>query len=276
MITAVVTSRAEGASMSIRRTRWVAAAGLLVTISACGGGSPTRSQAIPAPSSPEEPTTSQATPEPIPPAEQTTINTTEITGPLQGAPLVQALRKGGLLLWMSHTERDDRSGTVTPEQANSHDCAAQSDLTDVGRQHAKQIGAAIRALHLPIAGVRTARLCRAQTTGRLLRVAPVTDDARLDAASTWVNRGTAAAQQRATLQILSEAPPAGTNVVLLSSALDIPSSQPAVLHDLGPGETIVFRPGPAGNATLLARIGESAWPALLEAVSAPNPPTATR
>jgi hypothetical protein len=149
-------------------------------------------------------------------------------------------------------------------------------LTDLGRQHAKQIGAAMRALHLPIAAVRTARLCRAQTTGRLLRVAPMTDDARLDAASTWVNRGAAAALQRATLQILSETPPDGTNVVLISSPLDIPAPQPAALQDLGPGETIAFRPGPAGNATLLARIGESAWPALLEAVPAPNPPTATR
>jgi hypothetical protein len=46
------------------------------------------------------------------------------SGPLQDAALVQALRTGGLLLWMRHTERDDRSGTVTPEQAANHDCAA--------------------------------------------------------------------------------------------------------------------------------------------------------
>ncbi len=71
-------------------------------------------------------------------------------------------------------------------------CAAQSELTATGRQHATQIGAALRGLHLPIAAVRTARLCRA----------------------------------------------------------------------LGPGEIAVFGPGPAGKATLLARIGESAWPTL--------------
>jgi hypothetical protein len=204
------------------------------------------------------------------------MNPTEIAGPLQGDALVQALRKGGLLLWMRHTERDNKSGTVTPEQAASHDCAAQSELTAVGRRHAKQIGAAIRALHLPIAAVRTARLCRAQTTGRLLHLATVTDDNRLDASSTWVDRGGAPAQQRATLQVLSEAPPAGTDLVLVSSALDIPAPQPAILHDLGPGETVVFRPGPGGNATVLARIGESAWPTLLQAVIATVPPPSTR
>ena len=248
--------------MVIRRARRVVAAGLLVMISlvlnACGSGSPTTSQTPPG-------TRTQPT----------TIGATQITGPVQGAALVQALRQGGLLLWMRHTERDTRSGTVTPEQAASHDCAAQSMLTATGRQHAEQIGAALRALHLPIAAVRTGRLCRTEETGQLLNIAPVTDDDRLDASSTWVNRGGADAEQRATLQILSEPPPAGKDVVLISSALDIPHAQPAVLHDLGPGETAVFRPGPAGNAALLARIGESAWPTLLQATTT-TPATPTR
>jgi len=262
--------------MAMRRTRWVAAAGLLVLISGCGGGPRAAWPATPAPTSSAEPTASQAAPQPVPPADQTTINTTEITGPLQGAALVQALRKGGLLLWIRHPERDNRFGTVTPEQVATHNCAAQSELTATGRHHAKQIGAAIRALHLPIAAVHTARLCRTQTTGRLLRLAPVSDDDRLDAASTWVNRGGAAAEQRAVLQVLSEAPPADTDVVLVSTVLDIPAPQVAVLRDLGPGETVVFRPGPAGKATVLARIGESAWPTLLQAVTTTVPPPAPR
>jgi hypothetical protein len=250
--------------MSMRQARWVAGSGLLVTISlvlsACGGGSSI---------------SSQATSELTRPTEPTTISAAEITGPVQGVALVRALREGGLLLWMRHTERDNRSATVTPEQVASHDCAAQSVLTATGRQHAEQIGAAMRALHLPIAVVRTARLCRTEITGQLLNIAPVTDDDRLDASSTWVNRGGATAEQRATLQVLSEEPPTGQDSVLISSALDIPHPQPAVLHDLGPGETAVFRPGPDGKATLLARIGESAWPVLLQAVIT-IPPTSTR
>jgi hypothetical protein len=249
--------------MSVDRIACVAAAGLLVTIvlvvSACGGGSSGASQSTSAPTS----------------AEPGTIGATETAGPVRSAALVRALREGGLLLWVRHTERDDRSGTVTPEQAASHDCAAQSELSATGRQHAEEIGTAMRALNLPIGAVRTARLCRTETTGRLLHIAPVTDDDRLDASSTWVNRGGAAAEQHATLQVLSEQPPAGKDVVLISSALDIPQPQPTVLRDLSPGETAVFRPEPAGKATLLARIGESAWPTLLQAV-ATVPPTPTR
>lgn len=131
---------------------------------------------------------------------------------------------------MRHTERDHRPATVTPEQVASHNCAAQSELTPTGCQHTEQIGAAIRALHLPIAAVHTGRLCRTQTTGQLLNIAPVTDDDRLDASSTWVNRGGAPAEQRATAQVLLEPPPAGTDIVLVSSALDIPHPQPAVLY----------------------------------------------
>jgi hypothetical protein len=80
-----------------------AAIGLLVTInvvlSACGGGSPAASPTIPEPTAAVEPTSPEVTLEPPPPAEPT-INTTEISGPLQDAALVQALRTGGLLLWM--------------------------------------------------------------------------------------------------------------------------------------------------------------------------------
>lgn len=249
--------------MLIGRVHQVAAAGVLLMItlvlSACGGGgSPTTSQT---------PSGTSAPP--------TTIGPTEITGPVQGAALVQALRAGGLLLWMRHTERDTRSGTVTVDQAAGHDCAGQSMLTATGRQHAEQIGAALRGLQLPIAAVRTGRLCRTEQTGQLLNMAPVTDDDRLDASSTWVNRGGAAAEQRAALQVLSEPPPAGEDVVLISSALDIPHAQPGVLHDLGPGETAVFRPGPGGQAALLARVGESAWPTLLQTTTT-TPSTSTR
>jgi hypothetical protein len=108
-----------------------------------------------------------------------------------------------------------------------------------------------------------------------LPVFPITDDDRLDASSTWINRGGAATEQHATLQVLAEQPPPGKDVVLISSALDIPGAQPAVLSDLGPGETAVFRPGPAGKATLLARIGESAWPTLLQSLTTVRP-TPTR
>ncbi len=246
--------------MSIGRTRRAAVAGLLVTISLALGACGNRSSGVSQPTSPAAPGK---------------IGAAEITGPVHGAALVRALREGGLLLWMRHTERDERSGTVTPEQAANHDCATQSELTAIGRQHAEQIGAAMRALNLPIAAVRTARLCRTETTGRLVNLVPVTDDDRLDASSTWANRGGVAAEQRATLQVLSEQPPAGKDLVLISSALDIRQPQPAVLRDLGPGETAVFRPGPAGKATLLARIGESAWPTLLQALATVSP-TPTR
>ncbi|MGH3846808.1 MAG: hypothetical protein ACRDR6_29660 [Pseudonocardiaceae bacterium] len=214
-------------------------------------------------------------PSPSPSAPSGPIGAAEITGPVRGAALVAALHQGGVLLWIRHTERDNRTATVTPQQAASHDCAAQSELTPTGRQHATQIGAAIRALTLPIGAVHTARLCRTETTGRLLNLTPVTDDDRLDAASTWINRGGPTAEQRATQQLLSEQPPPGQDLVLISSALDIPHPQPTVLHDLGPGETAVFRPGPPGHPTLLARIGETAWPTLLQ-IAATTPPTPTR
>lgn len=202
---------------------------------------------------------------------------TAISGPLQGQALVRAFRRGGLILWMRHGTRDDHSGDVSDQQAAAHNCAQQSQLTQAGQAQAREVGAGIRALNLPIAAVHTARLCRTEATGRLLNVGQVTDDARLDEATTWTDRGGDAAYQKAVLSILSSTPLAGTDVVEVTSKLTIPHAQPPVLAQLGAGEVAVFRPNPNGSPQLLARIGHAAWPSLARQAgtgsTSPVPPT---
>lgn len=119
------------------------------------------------------------------------------------------------------------------------------------------------------------RLCNSSTRAALIYLhaeTHATEPSPTVSTIVGTTRLGAAAEQHATLQVLSEPPPAGNDVVLISNALDIPHTHPAVLHDLGSGETAVFRPGAAGKAPLLARIGESAWPALLQTMTtAPTP-----
>ncbi|NMH96179.1 histidine phosphatase family protein [Pseudonocardia acidicola] len=200
-----------------------------------------------------------------------------IAGPVQGQALVSALRQGGLILWMRHTARDSRSGDVSDQQAGAHDCAQQSELTPEGVSQARAVGEGMRSLGLPIAAVHTARLCRTQATAQQLDVAPVTDDARLDEATTWTDRGGDSAYQQAVAAILATPPPAGRDVVDVTSLLTIPNARPAVLAELGEGEVAVFRPHPDGGPELLVRIGRDAWPALVRAASnTPVPATPTR
>jgi hypothetical protein len=181
-----------------------------------------------------------------------------VTGPA----LVAALRQGGLILWMRHGARDDRPGDVSDQQAAAHNCAEQSQLTSAGEAQARAVGAGMRSWGLPIVAVRTARLCRTEATGRLLGIGPVTDDAGLDEVSTWTDRGGAAGYQQAVWSILSTPPPAGQNLIAVTSNLTMPNPRPAMLANLGPAEVVVFRPHPGGAPELLARVGHGAWPAL--------------
>ncbi|KEZ76026.1 histidine phosphatase family protein [Salinisphaera hydrothermalis] len=185
-----------------------------------------------------------------------------VVGPVTGQALVEHLRQGGLILWMRHGARDDRPGEVTDAQAAAHNCAQQSQLTAKGQTQARAVGAGMRALNLPIARVNAARLCRTETTARLLNVGPVHTEARLDAASTWKDRGGDAAYENAIAALLSNAPPPGKDVVDVTSKLTTAHPEPAVLAALSPGEVAVFAPDPDGPPRLLARIGRRAWPEL--------------
>jgi hypothetical protein len=222
-------------------------------------------------------TTNTNPPASFSPAMPTSGASSAIVGQVQGQALVSALRQGGLILWMRHTARDSRSGDVSDQQAAAHDCTPQSELTPDGVAQARTVGEGMRSLGLPIAAVYTARLCRTEATGQQLNVAPITDDARLDEATTWTDRGGDSAYQQAVAAILATPPPAGQDVVEVTSQLTIPNAQPAVLAQLGAGEIAVFRPHPGSSPELLARIGQDAWPALAQAeANTPSAATPTR
>lgn len=85
-------------------------------------------------------------------------------GPGMTPALLAELRQGGLLIYFRHGEtpnyRDPEPGDIT-------DCAAQRNLSAEGRAQAKAIGAAFRALEIPIGIVRASPKCRCLDTARL-------------------------------------------------------------------------------------------------------------
>src|SRR5687768_7239726 len=84
---------------------------------------------------------------------------------LEGAPLVAALRKGGYTLYFRHTATDFSQNDSAMTRYD--DCASQRNLTELGRQQARAIGDAVRALELPIGDVLASPFCRTVETGRL-------------------------------------------------------------------------------------------------------------
>jgi len=85
--------------------------------------------------------------------------------PLRGVELLAALRGGGFVLYFRHADTDWKQNDT--RGMNLEDCATQRNLSDRGRENARAIGAAIRALAIPIGSVLASPLCRTVETAML-------------------------------------------------------------------------------------------------------------
>jgi Histidine phosphatase superfamily (branch 1) len=80
-------------------------------------------------------------------------------------PLWERLKKGGLIVLLRNTAVDEGGGD--PKGYKVEDCATQLNLTDKGREQAKNIGKAFASRKIPIAKVLTSRFCRCKETAEL-------------------------------------------------------------------------------------------------------------
>ena len=183
---------------------------------------------------------------PVPP----TLPIVDPARELKGLALVEALRRGGFVLYMRHAE----TGLVTEK-------CDQSNLSPVGEENARNVGAALRELKIPIGAVRSSQPCRCADTARLLALGPVeiTEDLNPIAPREGFDIGAARAKR------LAETPLAGTNTVLVSH-LHGSRKKEEWLH-LGMAEIIVFRPEGNTHAEPVARVTVAGWTALKMALA---------
>lgn len=166
---------------------------------------------------------------------------------LRGEPLLAALRQGGHILFMRHTQ----TGTVTPQ-------CATSNLSQAGERDARFVGDSIRSLRIPIGRVISSPVCRVADTARLLGFGtpelssdlsnlPPSPDADLGAL-----RG----------KRIAEPPAPGTNVFLVSH-MQSGKTQAQWIH-MDFGEIVVFRPDGRGRSDAIARIRADDWYDLMD------------
>lgn len=75
------------------------------------------------------------------------------------------LREGGLVLYMRHTSTDFSQNDAGMKSYD--DCASQRNLTEKGRAEAREIGAHVKRLGIPIGEVLASPFCRTMETARL-------------------------------------------------------------------------------------------------------------
>ncbi|MBB4426889.1 phosphohistidine phosphatase SixA [Bradyrhizobium sp. CIR48] len=179
--------------------------------------------------------------------------------------LIASLKQGGYVLIFRHTATDDSQKDVYPFKFD--DMSAQRQLSEKGRDMARQIGAAIKDLEIPIGDVYTSRLNRAIEAGKLIsgrEVKPVdalTDSSSASASGMANPTGANAKAGQAVRQLVDAPPKAGTNNFLVTHKTNVADAFGKEAGDVGEGEAFVYKAGSAGPATFAGRIKPADWSA---------------
>ena len=174
-------------------------------------------------------------------------------GPVQ---LVERLREGGLVVYLRHAATDrskDDAGVIDLD-----DCSTQRNLNDEGREQARTIGAAFRALEIPVGTVLSSEYCRTRETAKLA-FGRATDEPDLTG---FPNEGDPGYDERvAATRGLLGAPAGDDDTVLVAHVKNLQAAADVSIEE---GELAVFEPRGEGSFTYLGHIPASAWPQLVE------------
>ena len=174
-----------------------------------------------------------------------------------GRDLVTRLREGGHVIFIRHGATEATQDDPRPDLA---DPSTQRNLSDDGRNQARQLGRAIRRLRVPVGTVLASPYARTRETAELAsgrdRVRVTRD--HLNEAFPGTDDEELAGRLR---RLFATRPPAGQNTVLVSHGFNL---QGATGLLIGEGESAVLRPGGAGGPSLVARITVEEWQTLAQ------------
>ena len=158
---------------------------------------------------------------------------------LAGDRLLEALRRGGFVLFVRHTEQAD---------GPQNDCKA-TVLTPAGIAMARQLGDTLRRAAVPVAPPVSSPICRALHTAQLMdQGEPVIDRTLMPS----LEREQVAGRDR----LLSTVPPAGRNAVVVGHVVGGEAGRQLSTEK---GGIIVFRPDGAGGRTVVAHVLPGDW-----------------
>jgi broad specificity phosphatase PhoE len=186
------------------------------------------------------------------------VATAQTGDELDGRALVEALRQGGYNLYFRHAATDWSQNDRVTKAGDWTSCDPDSmrQLAEAGRQTARAIGDAIRALCIPVGRVLASPYCRTVETARLMQLGGV--ETTTDIMNTRVAEyfGGPEAIAARTRQRLSTPPRAGTNSVLVAHGNILRTATAVYPRE---AEAIVFRPEGNGKYTVVARLSRQAW-----------------
>jgi len=184
------------------------------------------------------------------------------------AELAAKLKQGGYVLVIRHVATDDSQKDVYPFLFD--DMTKQRQLSERGRQVAREMGSAIKTMGIPIGKIYASKLNRAIETGTIIsgaQVIPTNEltDSGAGSISAMANpSGSNVKIGSAIRGLVNEAPPPATNIMLITHKTNIADAFGKNFSDVREGEALVYKPNATGNPTLVGRVQAGEWKAQAE------------
>jgi len=171
--------------------------------------------------------------------------------------LAETLKSGGYVILFRHgaTNRDQ----ADTDPLNHDNVSKQRQLSDAGREVAKQIERSFKTLQIPIGKVYTSKFYRAIETGRLLGATEVTTTVDLTEGGLVVSPIENDRRAEALRRMVATVPEAGKNTVLVTHKPNIIDALGKDWFDVKEGEASVFQPSATGKPALIARLQATEW-----------------
>jgi phosphohistidine phosphatase SixA len=158
------------------------------------------------------------------------------------------LREGrGVVVLLRHARTVP--GTGDPAGFQLDDCATQRNLSEAGREQARQIGVAFRAERVPVREVLSSQYCRCLDTAELLGLGPGTAAPMLN--SFFGDRSTADAQTEELRQTILAHRERDGVMILVTHMVNIVAAAGVSPQQ---GEALVVRGTPQGSVAVLGRL----------------------
>jgi phosphohistidine phosphatase SixA len=168
------------------------------------------------------------------------------------AEALKLLRSGGYTIYFRHAATEQNPNETSA--AANDDCAHQRNLSADGREQARRIGAAVRALEIPVSQVLAGPLCRTMDTARLIF-------GRSQSEPDVRGGGLGQPDYRGLRRLVAQVPPAGSNNAIVGHGHQF-QAVAGSNSELAEGEAAIVKADGKGGFKIVARIASGEWSGL--------------
>ena len=176
--------------------------------------------------------------------------------------LAQLLRAGGTVIVLRHGATHADQADTDP--LNHGNLAQQRQLNAKGEEAAKAFGEAFRRMGAPVSKAITSQFNRAYQTAKLAGFANVEKTLDVTEGGLVVSPNENNRRAAAFRKLASTAPPAGSNVVIVSHKPNIIDAFGKDWFEIKEGEATIFKPDGAAYK-VIARVQMDEWPRIAAA-----------